>query len=311
MATLNAAFDKLRDVVTVESPKMDDAWRRILPFLKQDRDGEYIGVVSGYGLQQYTGEYEPLKEDTRSKGNRAKVYVLKYVLKTSISDEADMTDVNGLVTRDNAMLMAKAVAASAATTAWSWLNDAFDATVTGVDGVTFANTAHPWGTAGGVTYSNTPGAGAPLSYATLSQARAGIRRQKSPRNLPMLTEGGWVLCVPPELETTAESMMVSTQVPWAKGASGWDSGTPDVNDSNVLAKAFDRMPLVTPYIEASDYWALVPRNPDDHRLRMHVRMQNKHERWRDQDRQAYNMSVTDERAVHWAHAANTWVAKST
>lgn len=128
------------------------------------------------------------------------------------------------------------------TEAWSILNQAFNAAVTGFDGKSLCNTAHT--TLDGRTVSNRPSTDISLSITAIQNGLFHFHNLTDERNIPSLMHPTMIVIAPENVFTAREIL-----------ASGGKPFTAD-NEANALIPEMLRW-MVSHYITTSTFWFLL------------------------------------------------------
>lgn len=203
---------------------------------------------SGFGLLQVKGEGAGVSYDTASQGfvNRYThvVYALGFIITKEMVDD-DQYDIIG---QSRAKALAFSVRQTKETLAANVYNRAFNASYTGGDGVSLANSAHP-NKAGG-TWSNIPSTNADLAEASLEQAVIDLQKFTNDRGHRIAVRPQ-KLIVPVDLDFEANKIM-QTQ---------YEVGTAN-NTVNLVRSRIPSGVKVNHYLTDTDAWFIMTDIPN-------------------------------------------------
>ncbi len=241
----------------------------------------------GFGLIPEKPQGEGLVYDQAYEG-----YVTRYTYVTSamgyrVSKEMMLEDAVGIIPQ-----LPKALAYSARQTVetkvWNLLNLGFTSGVTGADGVTLFNSAHPL--KGGGTFSNTATAAALSPTALQNAIINAFDLLVDDRSLPIVRTAAY-LVVPPQLEKTALEIIKSAYVPGSAN-----------NEVNIQ---YERLKVVSSrFLTSSTAWFVLgnkgPLGSDSHNLKMIWRWKDNFEQDKDFDTKSIKSSLDFRYTYGWS-----------
>jgi len=210
---LNALFG-------LEYDQYDDESRMIFDMETSDRAFEEEVMLSGFGAAPTKSEGTAVTYD-----DAQEVYTARYTMETialafSITEEAVEDNLYDRLSARYTKALARSMSQTKQVKAAAVLNNAFDSTYTGGDGLELCSTAHTL--LNGNTFRNELSTAADLNETSLEQALIDIAGFVDERGLKVAVKGTRMI-VPKELQFTSDRLLESTLRP----------GTAD-NDINAL-----------------------------------------------------------------------------
>jgi hypothetical protein len=210
---LNALFG-------LEYDQYDREHEQIFTMETSDRAFEEEVMLSGFGAAPTKSEGSAVTFD-----DAQEVYTARYSMETialafSITEEAIEDNLYDRLASRYTKALARSMSQTKQVKAASVLNNAFDSTVTGGDGLELCSAVHPL--ANGNTFRNELSTAADLNETSLEQALIDIAGFVDERGLKVAVRG-MKLIIPKELQFTADRLLESTLRP----------GTAD-NDVNAM-----------------------------------------------------------------------------
>ena len=210
---LNALFG-------LEYDQYDREHEEVFSMESSDRAFEEEVMLSGFGSAPTKSEGSSVSFD-----DAQEVYTARYTMETialafSITEEAIEDNLNDRLASRNPQAHARSMSQTKQVKAASVLNNAFDSSYTGGDGLELCSTAHTL--ANGSTFRNELSTAADLNETSLEQALIDIAGFVDERGLKVAVRGT-KLIVPKELQFTSDRLLESTLRP----------GTAD-NDINAI-----------------------------------------------------------------------------
>ena len=177
-------------------------------------------MLSGFGAAPVKSEGGAVSFDDAQEAYTARYNNETIALAFSITEEAIEDNLYDRLASRYTKALARSMAHTKQVKGATILNDAFTATITGGDGVSLVNTAHPLVT--GSTFANRPTTAADLNETSLENALIDIGGYVDERGLKVSVQGT-KLIVPSNLQFVADRLLESTLRP----------GTAD-NDVNAM-----------------------------------------------------------------------------
>jgi hypothetical protein len=225
--------------------KVGETYSEILNEIPADKRAfiqiqEYTGM--GVMSQMIDGQAPPL--DKPQELNAFTATFLKYGLGYEYTEDAEDDDAPNFLAQCASDLAYSRIITEEQLY-WNIFNQAFNAGVTGTDGVPLCSSAHPAAALPGLTQSNT-GANLALSPEALFAARLSFKALYDQRGLPITRTPRWLL-VPLELENTAGEILGSDDYPYS-----------DENRKNMEAAKITKLrPKVSRYLTSPTAWFLL------------------------------------------------------
>jgi hypothetical protein len=169
---------------------------------------EYTGM--GVMSQMIDGQAPPL--DSPKELNAFTATFLKYGLGYEYTEDAEDDDAPNFLAQCSSDLAYSRIVTEEQLY-WNIFNQAFNSGVTGNDGVSLCNAAHPAQAMAGLTQSNTATTLA-LAPESLFQARLSFKALYDQRGMPITRTPQWCL-VPLELENTAGEILDTDDYPYS------------------------------------------------------------------------------------------------
>lgn len=174
---------------------------------------EYAGLV-GLGMLQRKDEGAPVSMETMRQGFTQRLDAVTRALGYSVSFEA-LDDQTGMLKNkifNSNRLLTRSANATVEKEGALILDNAFDSSYTGPDGLELCSTAHLYAGATGGTWQNELTTAADLSVSSLEQARIDIGNWEDDKGIPMSARP-MRLIVPNEERFNAQRILKSTQDP--------------------------------------------------------------------------------------------------
>jgi len=171
-----------------------------------DRAFEEEVMLSGFGAAPVKQEGSGVTFDDANESFTARYNHETIAMAFSITEEAVEDNLYDRLASRYTRALARSMAHTKQVKAASVLNNAFDSTVTGGDGVELCSTAHPL--VNGGTFANEPSTDADLNETSLEDALISISGFVDERGL-IIALRGMKLIVPRQLQFVAERLMVS------------------------------------------------------------------------------------------------------
>jgi hypothetical protein len=200
---LNALFG-------MEYDRYDQEHTEIYETETSDRAFEEEVMLAGFGNAATKSEGAGVTFDTANE-----VYTSRYTMETialafALTEEAMEDNLYDQLGRRYTRALARSMAHTKQVKAAATLNNAFDSSFTGGDGLELCSTAHVLG--GGGTFRNEPSTAADLNETSLENALIDISNFVDERNM-IVALRGMKLIVPPALQFVADRLLESTLRP--------------------------------------------------------------------------------------------------
>ena len=196
---LNALFG-------MEYDRYDNEHSEIFDTENSDRAFEEEVMLSGFGQAPTKGEGAAIAYDTAGEAFTARYTHETIALAFAITEEAVEDNLYDRLSARYTRALARSMANTKQVKAASVLNNAFNSTYKGGDGVELCATNHP--TTGGGNFANELATAADLNETSLEQALIDIAAFIDERGLKIATRG-LKMIVPSALQFTAERILVS------------------------------------------------------------------------------------------------------
>ena len=196
---LNALFG-------MEYGRYENQHAEIFTTESSDRAFEEEVMLSGFGAAPTKSEGSAVNFDDANEAYTARYNHETIALAFSITEEAVEDNLYDRLSTRYTRALARSMAHTKQVKAASVLNNAFDSTVTGGDGVELCATNHPL--TNGSTFANEPSTAADLNETSLEDALINIAGFVDERGLKVALRG-MKLIVPRQLQFVAERLMVS------------------------------------------------------------------------------------------------------
>ena len=196
---LNALFG-------MEYDRYDNEHAEIFDTENSDRAFEEEVMLSGFGQAPTKGEGAAIAYDTAGEAFTARYTHETIALAFAITEEAVEDNLYDRLSARYTRALARSMANTKQVKAAAVLNNAFNSTYKGGDGVELCATNHP--TTGGGTFANELATAADLNETSLEQALIDIAAFIDERGLKIATRG-LKMIVPSALQFTAERILVS------------------------------------------------------------------------------------------------------
>lgn len=196
---LNALFG-------LEYGRYENEHAEIFETESSDRAFEEEVMLTGFGSAPTKNEGGAVNFDTAQESYTARYSHETIALAFSITEEAVEDNLYDRLASRYTRALARSMAHTKQVKAANVLNNAFNSSFTGGDGVELCSTAHPL--AGGGTFANEPSTAADLNETSLEDALISISGFVDERGLKIALRG-MKLIIPPALQFVAERLMAS------------------------------------------------------------------------------------------------------
>ena len=200
---LNALFG-------MEYDQYDREHEEIFSMESSDRAFEEEVMLSGFGAAPTKGEGSAVSFDDAQEAYTARYTMETIALAFSITEEAVEDNLYDRLASRYTRALARSMSQTKQVKAAAVLNNAFDNSFTGGDGVELCSAAHPLVT--GNTFRNELATAADLNETSLEQALIDIASFVDERGLKVAVRG-MKMIVPKELQFTADRLLESTLRP--------------------------------------------------------------------------------------------------
>ena len=194
---LNALFG-------MEYARYENQHAEIFETEASDRAFEEEVLIVGFGNARDKSEGQSVGYDSASEGFTARYTHETVALAFALTEEAVEDNLYDRLGARYTKALARSMAHTKQVKAANVLNNAFNSSFTGGDGVELVSNAHPL--AGGGTFSNRPSAYADLNETSLENALISISTFVDDRNM-ILALQGTKLVVPPQLQFVADRLL--------------------------------------------------------------------------------------------------------
>ena len=194
---LNALFG-------MEYARYENQHAEIFETESSDRAFEEEVLIVGFGNARDKSEGQSVGYDSASEGFTARYTHETVALAFALTEEAVEDNLYDRLGARYTKALARSMAHTKQVKAANVLNNAFNSSFTGGDGVELVSNAHPL--AGGGTFSNRPSAYADLNETSLENALISISTFVDDRNM-ILALQGTKLVVPPQLQFVADRLL--------------------------------------------------------------------------------------------------------
>lgn len=215
-----------------------------------DRAFEEEVMLTGFGAAPVKAEGAGVQYDSAQESFTARYQHETIAMAFALTEEAIEDNLYDRLSARYTRALARSMAHTKQVKAASVLNNAFNSSFAGGDGVSLCNAAHP--TSMGPSFSNTPSTAADLNETSLEQAIIDIAGFTDERGLKISVQAR-KLVIPKELQFTAERLMKTQQ----------RVGTAD-NDINAL-RSMGMVPegaTVNNFLTDPDAWFLLTDAPN-------------------------------------------------
>ncbi len=213
MAIMNRArFRKqlqegLNTVFGMEYRRYNQEWRPIYSVENSQKAYEEDVLLAGLAGAPVKPEGAPVSYDSGGEAFTARYVHETIALAFSLTEEAEEDNLYGSIGSKYSRALARSMQHTKEVKGAATLNNGFDSSYPGGDGVELFSTAHPL--YGGGTQSNTFSTQADLSETSLEEAFIAISKFVDERSLPIAVQAQ-KLIVPPDLMFVAERLLVTT-----------------------------------------------------------------------------------------------------
>ncbi len=241
MSNVSSDFaDQLQPIIrhtVIHTLRRPDEFTKIFNIKDSKKRDEVDSLVAAFGPMPRKNEGTPIFYDAALEGPRTTYVHEAFALGFRVTEELMDDELYGHIRKLPKGLAISAKQTTEVTSA-NLINNGFSA-VTGADGVSLFNTAHPL--LGGGTGSNTPAVATDLNATSLKEGIIAVEDTVDDRGIPLLFKAV-TLIVPSALRWTAQELLKSKQKP----------GSAD-NDFNPLAAA-DLGWMLWRYITDANSW---------------------------------------------------------
>lgn len=294
-----AATMVVKRVYEKTARKMPSLWQEIFNVAEPDPKRSFWTVlpITELGLLNQRNEFDVPNFDQAYEGLPSTFVFVNRALAYRFSKQAKDEDVMGVMNRLPKML-AYSEQIDKEINFWNIINQAYNASVLGADGLPLASTAHPLQKVPGVTVSNSAGAVA-LSPESLQNAFINFMTLLSDRGNPSYRTP-MHLWIPPQLQVRAEEILGSSHYPYT-----------DQNRVNVQK---DRLELhVSRYITSSTMWVVTSDkgdlDGDSHSMLVAFKYQNEQDTWEDKATKTFNHGTEYRAAWGWVDWRGTYFSQ--
>ncbi len=161
-----------------QHPKKYD---KLFEMKTSDRAFEKEQEMSGFSVAGLKDQGDSVAFARLTQGIQKEYVHVTYGIGAIITREMMEDDQYGFINQVP-RLLSEAMIRTEETVATSVLNNAFDASVTGADGVALCSSAHPFSGSGGGTWSNTPGVAVDLTQTSLEAAYIDVLNLRDANN---------------------------------------------------------------------------------------------------------------------------------
>ena len=196
---LNALFG-------MEYGRYENEHAEIFETESSDRAFEEEVMLTGFGSAPVKNEGGAVNFDDANESFTSRYTHETIALAFSITEEAIEDNLYDRLASRYTRALARSMAHTKQVKAANVLNNAFNSSFTGGDGVELCSTAHPL--SGGGTFANEPSTAADLNETSLEDALISISGFVDERNLKIALRG-MKLIIPPALQFVAERLMAS------------------------------------------------------------------------------------------------------
>jgi hypothetical protein len=188
----------------MEYARYENEHAEIFETESSDRAFEEEVLIVGFGNARDKSEGQSVGYDSASEGFTARYTHETVALAFALTEEAVEDNLYDRLGARYTKALARSMAHTKQVKAANVLNNAFNSSFTGGDGVELVSNAHPL--AGGGTFSNRPSAYADLNETSLENALISISTFVDDRNM-ILALQGTKLVVPPQLQFVADRLL--------------------------------------------------------------------------------------------------------
>jgi len=231
----------------------DAKYNKIFTVLGSKKAYEIDVQLEGFGLASEKNQGDDITFDSRMQGFAPKFVHATWAKGYIVTEEALADELYGQLDK-GARALARAMNITREVEAHAVLNDAWDTTVTMVDGdgKPLFSTTHPNGPSGG-TYSNRLTVEADLSEASLEDLLAIIGRAEDARGLPAMITAQRLVVATGTNEFNTQRIMGSV----LQNDTG-NNATNAVRDMNLIRQGW----MSTPYLTEQQAWLVTTDAPD-------------------------------------------------
>ena len=194
----------LNDLFGMEYSRYENEHAEIFDTESSDRAFEEEVLIVGFGNARDKSEGQSVGYDSASEGFTARYTHETVALAFALTEEAVEDNLYDRLGARYTKALARSMAHTKQVKAANVLNNAFNSSFAGGDGVELVSNAHPL--AGGGTFSNRPSAYSDLNETSLEDALISISTFVDDRNM-ILALQGVKLVVPPQLQFVADRLL--------------------------------------------------------------------------------------------------------
>ena len=240
---LNALFG-------MEYARYEDEHAEIFDTESSDRAFEEEVLIVGFGNARDKSEGQSVGYDSASEGFTARYTHETVALAFALTEEAVEDNLYDRLGARYTKALARSMAHTKQVKAANVLNNAFNSSFAGGDGVELVSNAHPL--AGGGTFSNRPSAYSDLNETSLEDALISISTFVDDRNM-ILALQGTKLIVPPQLQFVADRLL---DTPGRTGTA--DNDINAIRNMGMLPQGY----AVNHFLTDTDAWFVKTDVPD-------------------------------------------------
>jgi hypothetical protein len=240
---LNALFG-------MEYARYEDEHAEIFDTESSDRAFEEEVLIVGFGNARDKSEGQSVGYDSASEGFTARYTHETVALAFALTEEAVEDNLYDRLGARYTKALARSMAHTKQVKAANVLNNAFNSSFAGGDGVELVSNAHPL--AGGGTFSNRPSAYSDLNETSLEDALISISTFVDDRNM-ILALQGVKLIVPPQLQFVADRLL---ETPGRVGTA--DNDINAIRNMGMLPQGY----AVNHFLTDTDAWFVKTDVPD-------------------------------------------------
>ena len=240
---LNALFG-------MEYARYENEHAEIFETESSDRAFEEEVLIVGFGNARDKSEGQSVGYDSASEGFTARYTHETVALAFALTEEAVEDNLYDRLGARYTKALARSMAHTKQVKAANVLNNAFNSSFTGGDGVELVSNAHPL--AGGGTFSNRPSSYSDLNETSLEDALINISTFVDDRNM-ILALQGVKLIVPPQLQFVADRLL---ETPGRVGTA--DNDINAIRNMGMLPQGY----AVNHFLTDTDAWFVKTDCPD-------------------------------------------------
>lgn len=280
----------LAAILGQEYKKYPELWREVFEIAKSDKAYEEEVMTSNFGTAVTKSEGDGIQFDSAREVYTSRYFHETIALGFEITEEAQEDNLYGSLMQRYTKALARSMKETKEIKGHAILNNGFNSSFSGGDGVELFSASHPL--SGGGTFSNYL-SGQQLSETSLENALITISNFVDERGLKVYAKAT-KLIIPTALQFVAARLLDSPYRP--------ATGDNDINVINKIS-AVPQGAVVTPYLTDPDAWFLLTDIPDGlkHYARVPVKMKSLPEsdsgNMRFRARERYSFSWSDPRCA--------------